>query len=552
MESSKLKMIDQYFEGTLPREQWKEFSTHLSQSSELRKEFRKRAVLDEYLHSIASDVDYPALAPEKKFNINPIPLVLAAACLVIGLLIFTTTPDPEGNREVMGDKINSEIKETDSIAKLIDYYDTRILNQPTDPHEIKFNRGHYDVANGSIHLRFLDYVDFLFSGPGSFEIINPKLVKVTRGKIRVIVLNKKGHEFTIQTPTNQFIDWGTEFCLNVQQTGGDLINIHEGEVEVISLKDNNFSERLYRYSQGFEKTEDETFKINKRLNNSTPGVMGYLRNRQIIKTLSEDKNVIGVYDFKQSRSNLDLLKQRTPEHWTVHLDRLTSNRYVENLHKISNECSHGVFHGANRTNGRWEKSLALNFYIKQAHLSLDLKNDYKNFSLAIWFMQMGKLKKPLNNLIAPYKWEKFGNLSIDISRSGKISQHLWGETDLPIKTYAESKIEGGWHHIVYTFGKEGKEVRSRVFLNGNLIQEALPHWTQHISLKQMLIGARKNKEGKYCNDIGFVLDELTIWKKTLTEQEIWNRYLDGLPIYDLPYENIHALSKKRNELRSIH
>ena len=69
MESSKLKMIDQYFEGNLPREQWKEFSTHLSQSSELRKEFRKRAVLDEYLHSIASNVDYPALAPEKKFKI---------------------------------------------------------------------------------------------------------------------------------------------------------------------------------------------------------------------------------------------------------------------------------------------------------------------------------------------------------------------------------------------------------------------------------------------------------------------------------------------------
>ena len=59
--------------------------------------------------------------------------------------------------------------------------------------------------------------------------MNSKLVKVTEGKIRVIVLNKKGHEFTIQTPTNQFIDWGTEFCLNVQQSG-DVINVHEGEI----------------------------------------------------------------------------------------------------------------------------------------------------------------------------------------------------------------------------------------------------------------------------------------------------------------------------------
>jgi hypothetical protein len=375
--------------------------------------------------------------------------------------------------------------------------------------------------------------------------VNPKFVKVTEGKIRVIVLNKKGHEFTIQTPTNQFIDWGTEFCLNVQQSGRDVINVHEGEVDVISLQDNNFSERLNRYSQGLEKIEDETVKINKRLNNSTPGGMGYLRNQQIIQKLSKDKGVIGLYDFKQSQNDFDLLKQRIPEKWYKQSDRLKFHQIIENLHKTSDECSHGVYHGANRTNGRWEKSRALNFYLKHAHLSLDLKNDYKNFSLAIWFMQTGKLKKPLNNLVSPYKWEKFGNLSIDISRSGKISQHFWGEPDLSVKTYGESKIEEGWNHIVYTFGKEGKEVRSRVFLNGNMIQVALPNWTQHISLKQMLIGASKSKEGMYYNDIGFVLDELSIWKKTLTEQEIWNQYLDGLPIYDLPNENIHALSKKK-------
>ena len=44
-------------------------------------------------------------------------------------------------------------------------------------------------SHGSIHLRFLDCVDFLFSGPGSFEIVNSKLVKVTEGKIRVIIFD---------------------------------------------------------------------------------------------------------------------------------------------------------------------------------------------------------------------------------------------------------------------------------------------------------------------------------------------------------------------------
>ena len=361
-------------------------------------------------------------------------------------------------------------------------------------------------------------MDFLFSGPGSFEIVNSKLVKVTEGKIRVIIFDKKGHEFTIQTPSNQFTDWGTEFCLDVQQTEGDVINVHEGEVEVKSLQYNHISERLNRHSQVLKRTENEMVKINKRLSNNIPGSMGDLRHKQIIEKLSNDRNVIGVYDFKQSQTELDLLKQKIPVAWTANLARLQHHRFVENLHKTSEESSHGIYHGANRTNGRWEESIALNFYLKHAHLSLDLKKNYSNFSLSLWYKQSGKLKKPINNLVSPYKWEKFGNLSIDISRSGKISQHLWGETNLSVKTYGDSKIQEGWNHIVYTFGKEEKEVQSKVFLNGKLVNEAMPQWTQHISLKQMIIGASKNKEGQFYNGLRFVLDELTIWRKTLSQE----------------------------------
>ena len=159
-------------------------------------------------------------------------------------------------------------------------------------------------------------------------------------------------------------------------------------------------------------------------------------------------------------------------------------------------------------------------------------------------MQTGKLKKPLNSLVSPYKWEKFGNLSIDISRSGKINQHLWGERNLSVITYGDSKIQEGWNHIVYTFGREDEEVRSKVFLNGKLVNEAMPRWTQHISLKQMIIGASKNKEGQFYNGLRFVLDELTIWKKTLSQNEIQEQYLNGLPLHDLSGQEMKILAKQ--------
>ena len=330
------------------------------------------------------------------------------------------------------------------------------------------------------------------------------------------------------------------------KAGGDVINVHEGEVEVISLQDNNYSERLNRYSQAFQDTENETFKISKRLKNNIPGGMGDLRNQQIIQKLSKDKGVIGVYDFKQSQNDFDLLKQRIPEKWYKQSERLKFHQVIENLHKTSEECSHAISYGNNRTNGRWEKSRALNFYLNHSNLRLDLKNDHDNFSFSIWLKQTGNLKKPLSNLISPFKWEEFGNLSIFISRSGKINQQLWGENDLAIITYGDSKIEEGWNHIVYTFGKEEKEVRSRLFLNGILVNEAMPRWTQHISLKRVIIGAVKNKNGKYADALTNVLDQLIIWKKELTEEEIWNLFTNGIPIYDLPNWDFQILAKNRS------
>ena len=354
-------MIDQYFEGTLPREKWEEFSTHLSNSYKLRKEFRKRAALHDYLHSSPKTLDFSSHIQKKRFSIIPIPFVLLAACLVIGLIIINTNQLLENKNEVLVSQTNSNTENTNPIAKLIDYYDTKITNKSTDTNAIKFNRGHYEVTQGSVHLRFLDCV-ILFSGPGSFEIVDPKFVKVTEGKIRVIVLNKKGHEFTIQTPTNQFIDWGTEFCLNVQKKGEDLINVHEGVVEVRSLQDKNLKEKLNRHSEVLKDTKITTFAISKGLKNNIPGVMGDLRNTQLRDILTKDKDVIGIYDFKQPQKSISYLKQRLPFNWTEKTKQLTSYQIVENLHNSSQECSHALLHGTNRTNGRWE-NLVLSTFI---------------------------------------------------------------------------------------------------------------------------------------------------------------------------------------------
>mgnify|MGYP002824519884 CR=1 FL=1 len=158
-----------------------------------------------------------------------------------------------------------------------------------------------------------------------------------------------------------------------------------------------------------------------------PGEMGGNRNQKSLHELAADPDVIGLYDFKYPLPGIDKLEPRIPKAWEKSRGKLQYHRWVPNLHIFNTDASHGVFHGANRTNGRWPQTIGLNLFQKDAHLSLDLNQNYENFSFSCWLKPTGKLNNPLNSLIRPYRWEKFGNFSIEVTRSGKLKQFLWGE-----------------------------------------------------------------------------------------------------------------------------
>jgi len=269
------------------------------------------------------------------------------------------------------------------------------------------------------------------------------------------------------------------------------------------------------------------------LENIMPGQMGGTRNQKLLNKLAADPYVIGLYDFQYSLTEKDELVKRVPQAWESSTGKLKPNRWVPNLHLFNTDVSHGIYHGANRTNGRWPQAIGLNLFQKNAHLSLDLNQNYENFSFACWLKPTGKLKNPLNSLIRPYRWEKFGNLSIEVTRSGKLKQFLWGEPHIQEFQSSKRKLFNEWNHIAYTFGKVDEKTVSSLYLNGKLYNEVFPNFTDSIDLRNVIIGCVNNKYGEYLNQFNAVLDELVIWKKTLTKKEIKNFYRSGLPTYEL-------------------
>jgi hypothetical protein len=542
MKPAHIEMIDQYFEGSLPREKWEEFSKALSESAELRKEFRKRGVLDEFLHThaLGSSPQIPSYYPQA-YNFNAIPWIISAACMVACFFIWEIN---EKNQPLEKPAIADAGTATPSapIAELIDFYDLQFKGTDKPAEDIRFDQGKYEIERGQLHLRFNDSVELLFSGPGSFEILNPKLVSVTQGNVRTIVLNDKGKEFTILSPTSRYIDWGTEFSLNISPNGEDLVNVHEGAIEVQCLVTQNTSKMLTRFSKVTDSPEFTPVLIDKQLENSMPGEMGGNRNQELLDKLATDPDVIGLYDFKYPLAGKDELLQRIPQVWESNKNNLLPHRWVPNLHLSNTDASHGIFHGANRTNGRWPQANGLNLFQEDAHLSLELEREYENFSFSCWLKPTGKLNNPLNILIRPYRWEKFGNLSIEVSRSGKLKQFLWGEPHIQEFQPSKGKLSEDWNHIAYTFGKVDEKTVSSLYLNGRLYNEVSPNFTGSIDLKNTIIGCLHNKQGQYVNQFNTVLDELVLWKKTLTKEEIANLYRSGLPTYELNDLTLAAVS----------
>ena len=535
-------MIDQYFEGSLPRENWEEFSNALSESAELRREFRKRGVLDEFLHThaLGSSPEIPSYYPQA-FNFNSIPWIITAACMVACFFIWEIK---EKNQPLEKSAIADAGTATPSapIAELIDFYDLQFKDSIKPVENIRFDQGKYEVERGQLHLRFDNSVELLFSGPGSFEILNPKLVSVTEGNVRTIVLNDKGKEFTILSPTSKYIDWGTEFSLNISPSSEDLVNVHEGAIEVQSLDTQNTSKLLTRFSKVTDSPEFTPVLIDKQLKNTLPGEMGAYRNQKSLDELAADPDVIGIYDFKHPLLSKDKLEQRIPQTWESKRGNMLPFRWVPNLHLSNTVASHGIFHGANRTNGRWPQADGLNLFQKDAHLSLDINQNYGNFSFACWLKPIGKLNNPLNSLIRPYRWKKFGNLSIEVTRSGKLKQFFWGEPHIQELQTSKRKLSNDWNHIAYTFGKVNEKTVSSLYLDGKLYNEVFPNFTDSIVLGNVIVGCVNNKQGEYHNQFNAVLDELVLWKKTLTKKEIKNFYRSGLPTYEFNDLTIAATS----------
>ena len=289
-------LIEDYFTNKLSPEGLDKLTSILDNSEEARSYFRTFAAVSEHLN------EFPFTAKQSGLGSQPVKIdnaksnntwIFVAACILLIFLVLNST------RHLLPFQSDSSKSDTArdfqaDYTSLIDYYNPRFKGNSAPIEQLDFSRGIHRLESGDVHLRIMDSVDLLFTGPSKFEILGPKSIKVFSGQLRTVILNEKGKEFSIITPNSKYIDWGTEFCLNIAPGGLETINVMEGEVELQDLNHNGASERLNRFSKEFSLPSHKKVKISKSYKNITPGKMGKLRHSKFLKDLSTNDDVIGI------------------------------------------------------------------------------------------------------------------------------------------------------------------------------------------------------------------------------------------------------------------
>ncbi|PQO46874.1 LamG-like jellyroll fold domain-containing protein [Blastopirellula marina] len=144
--------------------------------------------------------------------------------------------------------------------------------------------GRYLLTEGFAEITFNNDVEVVVESPAEFDIVSDMKLVMRRGRISTIV-SPEGKGFTVETPSIELTDFGTEFAVEVSSDRTSEVHVFSGEVEVTPKLAYKGMERLelitnqatrVRQMSGIPEGIDiDHDRFVRRLNESTPQDSGY-------------------------------------------------------------------------------------------------------------------------------------------------------------------------------------------------------------------------------------------------------------------------------------
>lgn len=492
-------LIEKHFLGELNETEQAELRLALEAERSYRDRFRRAAAIDAQLRHywnedigedensrpflqseassrVSSSSESETLEPRLPVTASRQPIdarwltIAAAASLlaVVGVLssgVWKASPEPtvaqsQPESTTAPQSVDDEpvMQNSSEVAWLVTGYNHR-FNEGLSPQNNSFEKGDYELTEGSITLRFDSGVDVSIEAPARFTVVDSLRMKMDAGRARAIV-PETGHGFVIQTPTADVEDLGTEFGVYVSEEQDVELHVFAGEVNVhtANLPSRRIQEdtAVHLTSVGtkhLSSTDDVAF--------TTRSKIGYQRWLADSTARREDQSTLLYFDFEPDADAPALLR-----------DRSQSGLDID-----------GQIQGCIWATGRWPNKGALLLERAGDRVELDVPGTFDALTISGW-IQVNRFDQALQAFFNTRDWQS-GEHHWNIQRNGGMSV---GVSHAYTIHSAQKKVPlGRWTHLVASIDAQKRE--ATYYIDGELAQQRQWENTTSLAFGPCTIGA---------------------------------------------------------------
>lgn len=389
------------------------------------------------------------------------------------------------------------------------------------PDGVRFAPGEYELLKGVVHLRFSQGADMVLASPVRLEIVDSQHTRMTYGKVRVIA-PPAAAGFTIKTPAADFVDLGTEFGLSVApgNVASDLY-VFDGQVNVVDRASGKvLSEVLEgqssRYVDGVTRGDAPELKASEF---PTPGAIGFERWQDHQHQTRRDRGLLAYFPFQRAADESVLAN--------VLGDRdAAAGPAPHNTVAPQNTVADGRIVGARWASGRWPGKDALLFDRDSDYVQLDIPDEYQELTIAMW-VKVDRLDSEFNALLNS-ELSDIGDVHFQLTRLGAPRGGLIG-VKCEDKDLGNPLVIGRWAHVALTVSRP--DLIKRCYVNGKLSRERpmLEDGTMRPGVCRIGNWLPAPGWGHSIRSLRGRIDELAIWNRALTEEEVHKLVEAGRP-----------------------
>lgn len=374
-----------------------------------------------------------------------------------------------------------------------------------------FDSGEFGLGDGIAQLNFRNGAKVVLNGQCEFEIINDDHIVFHQGSLWAYC-PPQAHGFKISVPGGKdIIDIGTEFAIEVNESGATQLQVFEGAVEVHT---SDWPVVTLKKDQALEWAKDERPNPSRFLDPIhfiTSDTIAQRRFESYQNSLLDRDDLIAYYDFAE----MEIAQ-------------------AQNLAFNSPTDSNAQLLGTLSTRGRNDDSQALMFPLGSSRAKIDLQgaSPLHSFTSVMW-VKADAFTSGHMSLINSDGWTT-DSTHFQIYRDGSLESSLFG--GIVARTKSNTIELGQWHQVATTW--DIKNQRVAIYCDGkpmktwSTTRDEFELWSvDQVQLGTMTIG-HWNPDGHHetaPRNFKGNIDEALIFNRALSDDEIEQLYQQGRP-----------------------